>query len=126
MQDYIQITRDNIDKLKIGHHIKYKNRGVIKDAGILINILNPDNPLYTELLLKSFSYWTIPLLRFNIYMKINTIESNNEIKEKSYRELYINEINERKQEYNKEINNQLDNINKNKNKYKIIFHENNI
>ena len=121
LKDYILITRNDIDKLKIGYHIKYINRGNIKDAGILIDVINPEKPIYTELLLKSSGLWTINFLRFDIYMKTNTTEN-----EKSLREIYKNEINEKKIEYEKEINIKLNNINLNKNKYKIIFNQNNI
>lgn len=121
LNDYILITRNDINKLKVGHHIKYANRGIIKDGGILLDVINPETPIYTELLLKSFNFWTINFLRFNIYMKTDTTEN-----EKSLRELYKNEINERKKEFEKEINSKLNNINSNKNKYKIIFNQNNI
>jgi hypothetical protein len=121
LNNYILITRNDINKLKIGHHIKYVNRGIVKDGGILLDVINPETPIYTELLLKSFNFWTINFLRFNIYMKTDSTEN-----EKSLRELYKNEINERKKEFEKEINSKLNNINSNKNKYKIIFNQNNI
>ena len=112
----ILITRENIDDLVIGSYIKYVKDDKLIGGGFLIKIINPDKIVYTELVLKSNIIWRLRFIKYNkIYMinnKINTIKN-------SLHDEYNIEITNRKAELDKEINEKIQNINSNKNKYKI-------
>jgi hypothetical protein len=115
IDDYILITRDNIDSLELGSYIKYIKDDKLINGGFLIKIINADKIVYTELLLKSNIIWKLRFIKYKIYMKNN---KTNIIK-KSLHEEYQDEISQRKKELDKEINQKILNININKNKYKI-------
>jgi len=112
----IQITRDTVHSIKIGSYIKYVKDDKLIGGGFLIKIINPDKIVYTELLLKSNIIWK---LRFIKYNKIYYVNSKINIIKNSLYDEYKNEIAERKLELDKEINNRIQNIKLNKNKYKI-------
>ena len=112
----IQITRDNLKNIKIGSYIKYIKDDKLIGGGFLIKIINPDKIVYTELVLKSNIVWKLRFIKYNkIYY------TNNKIKviKNSLHDEYKNEIAKRKTELDKEINQKIQNININKNKYKI-------
>ncbi len=112
----VQITRDNLNDIKLGTYIKYIKDGKLIGGGFLIKIINPEKIVYTELLLKSNIIWKLRFIKYNkIYYTNNKITV---IKNSLYDE-YHTEIAERKKELDKEINHKIQNININKNKYKI-------
>lgn len=109
--EYILITRDNIDELKVGSYIKYMKDDKMVSGGFLLKVLEPTKIVYTELLLKSNIIWKLRFIKYKIYMKnkkINVIFNE-----------YKDEILNRKKELDEEINSKLQTINLNKNKYKI-------
>ena len=112
----IQITRDNLHTLKLGSYIKYVKDDKLIGGGFLIQIKNPDKIVYTELILKSNIVWK---LRFIKYNKIYYINNKINIIKNSLHDEYKDEITQRKIELDKEINQKIQNININKNKYKI-------
>jgi uncharacterized protein YpmS len=112
----IQITRDNLNSLELGSYIKYIKDDKLISGGFLIKIINPDKIVYTELVLKSNIVWRLRFIKYNKIYKINN--KINVIKNSIYDE-YKQEIADRKVELDKEINQKIQNINSNKNKYKI-------
>ena len=126
LYDYEYIDRYNLDKLQIGMHIKYikktsdQNTGVVYNGGFLVNILNGDKVVNMVLILKSNIIWKLRFIKYQVYGKpINKLKKTR-IKD-DFREIYKDEINLRKKELNDKLNNELNNINKNKDKYKIII-----
>jgi len=113
-KNLIQITRDNINSLKLGSYIKYIKDDKLIGGGFLIRIISPDKIVYTELVLKSNIIWKLRFIKYNnIYFinnKINIIKNSLHAK-------YHKEISDRKIELDNEINQKLMNINLNKNKY---------
>ena len=128
LNNYELITRNDLDKLKIGMHIKYikkmynletdKIENKIYNGGFLINILNIDNPINLILIVKSNIIWKLHFIKYKIYgkqiNKFNNIQNN-------FKELYKNEILEKNKKDYLEVQKLMDEINKKKNNYKIIF-----
>ena len=130
LYDYEYIDRYNLDKLQIGMHIKYikktldletgKVHQVVYNGGFLVNILNGDKIVNMVLILKSNIIWKLRFIKYQVYGKpINKLKKTR-IKD-DFREIYKDEINLRKKELNDKLNNELDIINKSKDKYKVIF-----
>jgi hypothetical protein len=77
--DYILITRDNVNILKPGMHIKYikkyydegtkRVKEKMCNGGFLINIINSDKIVNMILVLKTNIYWNMRFLKYTIYAK---------------------------------------------------------
>lgn len=111
--ELIEITRENINDLIIGSYIKYIKDDKLIGGGFLIKVNNPSKIVYTELILKSNIIWKLRFIKYKVYMKkINIIKN-------TLYDQYFTEIEIRKAELDKEIEDKIKIINLNKNKYKI-------
>jgi len=76
LENYIKITRDNLDDFELGMHIKYiKNiNGTdhIMNGGFLLDILCPDKIVQMRLVLKTNIIWRLCFLKYDIYGKKTT------------------------------------------------------
>jgi len=116
--NYILITRANINDLVVGSHIKYIKDNKILNGGFLLKLINNDQPVNLILLLKTNIIWKLRFIKYDIYMK-KPITKINIIKNTLYNE-YMNEIEQRKKELDEEITSKINNIDKNNYKINII------
>jgi len=123
---YKLITRDNLEDLHIGMHIRYVKKiynidtGNIEEktynGGFLVNIINGSKVVDMVLILKSNIFWKLRFLKYKIYGK-NKLEQNKE-KNKLY-DLFKEDVDKRVKEMKDDLYLKLNN-NK-KNKHKVIF-----
>ena len=142
LNNYILITRDNIDDLEIGSHIKYvknvfdlrtnKTYEKIYNGGFLLEIIDSDKMYTLTLVLKSNIIWKMRFIKYKVYLK----SKNNFIYNKShlpnnkiedyFRNENIIEINKRKSEIDKIVQEKINKVKNNKNKHYILFTHDNI
>jgi len=137
LTNYKLITRDNIDELEIGSHIKYiknvfdintnKIYEKIYNGGFLIDIIDGNIMHNLTLILKTNIIWKMRFINYKVYIKTkdhfnyNFKENKNKNQEKKFRNMYNNEINARKEEINKSVQEKINIIKQNKNKHYVIF-----
>lgn len=115
--NYNYISRYDIDKLKLGMHIKYIKNDKLYNGGFLVDILNNDNIVNMVLILKSNIIWKLRFIKYKVYGKqINNFNKSSNI-QNLFKIEYKNIIDKRTKEIEDEINKKLENI-KNK-KYNI-------
>lgn len=136
LTNYILITRDNIDNLEIGCHIKYiKNVFDINtnkiyektyNGGFLVEIIDGDKIHTLTLILKSNIIWKMKFIKYKIYGKLKKdFHYNNNLFENHFRNENEDEINNRKKEIDKKVQEKLKNIQNKKNKHYILFKDDN-
>lgn len=117
--DYDYITRYDIDKLKLGMHIKYIKNDKLYNGGFLVDIINPDNIVNLILILKSNIIWKLRFIKFKIYAKsmdkFNRASNIQNIFKSEYKDI----IDKRTKEIESELNKKLENIKRTD--YKIEF-----
>lgn len=67
--NYEYISRYDIDKLKLGMHIKYIKNNKLYNGGFLIDIINSDNIINMILILKSNIIWKLRFIKYKVYAK---------------------------------------------------------
>lgn len=117
--NYEYISRYDIDKLKLGMHIKYIKNNKLYNGGFLIDIINSDNIVNMILILKSNIIWKLRFIKYKVYAKpidkFNRASNIQNIFKSEYKDI----IDKRTKEIESELNKKLENIKK-KN-YKIEF-----
>ena len=136
LTNYKLITRENIDDLEIGCHIKYiKNVFDIEtnklyektyNGGFLVEIVDGDKIHTLTLVLKSNITWKMKYIKYKVYAKAKKDfykqENENKQFEDHFRNDNIEEINERKKEIDKRVQDKLKNIQKqNKKNHFVLF-----
>jgi hypothetical protein len=141
LNNYILITRDNIDDLEIGSHIKYvknvfdlrtnKTYEKIYNGGFLIEIVDGNMMHTLTLVLKSNIIWKMKFIKYKVYMKPKEYfyknisppqykyQNENYIEDKFRNDNEI-EINRRKKEIDKIVQEKLK-MKNNKNKHYVLF-----
>jgi len=127
LTNYKIITRDNIDDLKIGCHIKYiknifdintdKIYEKIYNGGFLVEIIDGNIMHNLTLVLKSNITWKMKFIKYKVYAKFkNNFHYENKDKQfqDNFRNENINEINNRKKEIDKMVQSKLNKLKYNK------------
>jgi len=137
LTNYILITRDNINMLEIGCHIKYiknvfdietnKTYEKIFNGGFLVEITDGDKMHTLTLVLKSNITWKMRFIRFKVYAKFKkdfNYENKNKIVEDHFRNENAELIEQRKKEIDKQVQDKLKQIQNKPKKHFILFKEN--
>jgi hypothetical protein len=149
LTNYKFITRNNIDEIEIGSHIKYiknvydtnKNKFYEKiyNGGFLLEIINSDKIYNLTLVLKSNIIWKMKFIKYKVYSKSKTNfvynkhkknqiqeqeQEQNQNIEKYFRNKNKQEIDKRKQEIDKYVQEKINLVKNNKNKHFILFKNN--
>jgi hypothetical protein len=136
LDGYTEITRNNLDDLEIGMHIKYIKKELdlesgetferVYNGGFLMEIKKGDKIYEMILVVKSNIIWKLRFIKYKIFGKKseNFVKKTDRIKD-DFREMFGDLISNRKKELEDEQNKKIKEIVSNKNKYTIIF-ENNI
>ncbi len=125
MDNYYEITYDNINDLQLGTHIKYLNNGKICNGGFLLKITYDDDIDEIILLVKSNIVWNLRLSKYHVYAK--DIEDFNKSTQyntnifKKIRDEFHDDIELRKKQLIEEQNKKIYDIRNNKKNYKIQF-----
>lgn len=115
--DYDYISRYDINKLKLGMHIKYIKNDKLYNGGFLVDIINPDNIVNLILVLKTNIIWKLRFIKYKIYAKtIDKFNRSSNI-QNIFKLEYKDIIDKKTKEIELELDKKIDNI-KNKN-YKI-------
>ena len=133
LDGYIEITRNNLEDLEIGMHIKYikKVYDLDKDiyyesvynGGFLVDIKKEEKVYEMVLVVKSNIIWNLRFIKYKIYGKpIKNFNRSNLVKN-SFRDIFEDEITKRKKELEEEQNKKINEIISKKDKYKIIFND---
>ena len=124
LDNYYEITYDNIDELKLGSHIKYINKGRIYNGGFLLRITYDDDIDEIILLVKSNIIWNLKFSKYQVYAK-DVSEFNKSTYDNGIFRQIRNEFKEdielRKNQLLNEQNQIITEIKNNKKKYKIDF-----
>jgi hypothetical protein len=120
LTNYTLITRDNVNILEIGCHIKYvknvldintnKTYEKIFNGGFLLEIVNGDKMHTLDLVLKSNITWKLRFIRFKIYAKLKKdfhYENKNKVVEDHFRNENAEIIEQRKKEIDKKVQDKL-------------------
>jgi hypothetical protein len=120
LTNYTLITRDNVNMLEIGCHIKYvknvfdintnKTHEKIFNGGFLLEIANGDKMHTLDLVLKSNITWKLRFIRFKVYAKFKKdfhYENNNKAIEDHFRNENAEIIEQRKKEIDKKVQDKL-------------------
>lgn len=137
LTNYILVTRDNIDILEVGCHIKYiknvfdintnKTYEKIFNGGFLLEITDGDKMHTLTLVLKSNITWKMRFIRYKIYAKLKkdfNYENKNKVVEDHFRNENAELIEQRKKEIDKQVQSKLKQIQNKAKKHFILFKEN--
>jgi len=129
LKDYVLITRNNLENLEIGMHIKYIKKSYdletneikenVLNGGFLLDVLKGDKIATMELLLKSNIVWRLKFLKYDIYGKSKSKFNTQDNVKNNLKEIFKDVIEEKKKEYDVKLNDKLKDIKKSKSKYKI-------
>ena len=132
LDDYIEISRNNLEDLEIGMHIKYIKKELnletgeetdkVYNGGFLLDIKKGDKIFEMVLVVKSNIIWNLRYIRYKIFGKKseNFTKKTDKIKD-DFREMFGDLISERKKELQEEQNQKIKEIISKKDKYKITF-----
>jgi len=132
LENYIEITRNNLDDLEIGMHIKYikkelnletgKSTERVYNGGFLLEIKKGEKIYEMILVVKTNIIWNLRFIKYKIFGKKqeNFVKKTDQIKD-DFKELFGDLITERKKELEEEQNDKIREIMSKKNKYKIVF-----
>lgn len=132
LEDYILLSRDNLDNLELGMHIKYikseydekkqKYIDKIVSGGFLVKVLNGDKIVNMELLLKvGSSLIKLRYIKYKIYGKKIVKNKSNLIDELNNNTEFIQKKEEVINKYRQKLTN---NKNKNSRNHTVIFQSN--
>lgn len=133
LTNYVIVTRDNIDILEIGCHIKYiknifdintnKTYEKIFNGGFLLEITDEDKMHTLTLVLKSNITWKMRFIRYKVYAKLKkdfNYDNKNKVVEDHFRTEHADLIEQRKKEIDKKVKDKLKTI-QNTKKHFVLF-----
>jgi hypothetical protein len=132
LDGYVEITRNKLEDLEIGMHIKYIKKELnletgeeidrVYNGGFLLDIKKGDKVFDMVFVLKSNIIWNLRYIRYKIFGKKseNFAKKTDKIKD-DFREMFGDLISERKKELQDEQNQKIKEIISKKDKYKITF-----
>lgn len=124
LDNYYEVTYDNIDELKLGSHIKYLNKGRIFNGGFLLKVTYDDDIDEIILLVKSNIVWNLKLSKYQVYAKDLTDFKSASYDDNIFRQIrneFKEDIELRKSQLLYEQDQIITEIKNNKKKYKINF-----
>ena len=134
LTNYILVTRDNVDILEIGCHIKYiknvfdintnKTYEKIFNGGFLLEITDGDKMHTLTLVLKSNITWKMRFIRYKVYAKLKkdfNYENKNKVVEDHFRNENADLIEQRKKEIDKQVQDKLKQMQNKAKKHFILF-----
>lgn len=130
LDGYIEITRNNLEDLEIGMHIKYIKKELnldtgesldrIYNGGFLLEIKKGEKVFEMILVVKSNIVWNLRYIKYKIFgKKKENFTRKTDIIKDDLREMFGDLISKRKKELEEEQEEKIKEIVLNKNKYKI-------